>query len=323
MSWKNYLYFTKKERIGLLFFCLIIVLVFSFRFFSSKRFFSKESATVDSVYVQTPVSADSERASRKGEERSKFPMKTRKEENIYVLHDFDPNTADSLTLVRLGLRPYIARNVLKYRSRGGKFRKAEDFSRIYGLEKDQFEQLRPYIKIANAVVSSPAATATPSSKKDSLPPEGRHPARESSASFIRQEKYPLGTTIDINTADTTEWKKVPHVGSSFARRIVKYRNLLGGYHNLEQLREVYGLDQELYDKIRPWLKPDVGEPVKLAVNKLSLERMRAHPYLNFYQAKAIVELRKKKKLAGLSDLQLLEEFSATDLLRLEPYLSFD
>ncbi|GHT20266.1 hypothetical protein AGMMS4957_06650 [Bacteroidia bacterium] len=143
------------------------------------------------------------------------------------------------------------------------------------------------------------------------------------ADVPRQDKFAKGETLQLNAADTLELKKIPGVGSSFAKRIVAYRNILGGYHRVEQLQEVYGMYVELFEQIAPYIRVDDTDIVRIQVNKAGIDKLRNHPYLNFYQAKAIIETRKKLgTLQGISDLQLLEEFTADDWTRVAPYLDF-
>jgi len=141
--------------------------------------------------------------------------------------------------------------------------------------------------------------------------------------YPTNEKFAQGTVIDINTSDTLQLMKIPGIGSSFAKRITSYRNLLGGFYRLEQLQEVYGMYEELYEKIIPYMQTSTDEITKIPVNTASLDKLRSHPYINFYQAKAIIEIRKKKgKLENINELYLLEEFTEEDLERIKPYLAF-
>ena len=142
--------------------------------------------------------------------------------------------------------------------------------------------------------------------------------------FPKTEKYPVGTVVELNTADTTILKKVPGIGSTFARRIIKYRELLGGFYTVEQLREVYGLDEERYNAMKSWFSADMSLICPLEVHKMSFKELCKHPYINYQQARIIEQLRKQKgKLSGWENLQLLEEFTETDKERLTPYLSFE
>lgn len=147
--------------------------------------------------------------------------------------------------------------------------------------------------------------------------------RKEYSPYTRTEKYTPGTLVELNTADTTILKKVPGIGSTFARRIVKYRELLGGFYDVSQLAEVYGIDEERYQALAPWFIADTLHIRRLEVNALPADALRKHPYLDYRQAKAIEQLRKQKsRLSGWENLQLIEEFTDTDKKRLTPYLSF-
>ena len=222
-----------------------------------------------------------------------------------VLSPFDPNTADSIELSSLGLSRLVVRNILKYRQKGGHFRTVESFARIYGLKEKEFEKLKPYIRIVRTEKSEPV-------KVDSI------------ASVAKVEKkvfkYPEGTQVDVNSADTTELKKIPGIGSGIAKAIVGYRKRLGGFHSLEQLAEIKYVTPELFK----WFKLEETVVRKLEINKSGLDKLRSHPYINFYQAKVIVEHRRKKgPIKSLSQLALYEEFTEKDLRRLSAYISFD
>ena len=222
-----------------------------------------------------------------------------------VLSPFDPNTADSIELSSLGLSRLVVRNILKYRQKGGHFRTVESFARIYGLKEKEFEKLKPYIRIVRTEKSEPV-------KVDSI------------ASVAKVEKkvfkYPEGTQVDVNSADTTELKKIPGIGSGIAKAIVGYRKRLGGFYSLEQLAEIKYVTPELFE----WFKLEEISVRKLEINKSGLDKLRLHPYINFYQAKVIVEHRRKKgPIKSLSQLALYEEFTEKDLRRLSAYISFD
>jgi competence ComEA-like helix-hairpin-helix protein len=140
----------------------------------------------------------------------------------------------------------------------------------------------------------------------------------------RIQKFAPGTVVEMNAADTSELKKIPGIGSAFARRIVKYRNLLGGYYSVAQLREVYGIDEEKYAELEPWFTANASSVRPLFVNALPADSLRKHPYITPRQAYAIERLRKQKKhLTGWENLQLLDEFTEIDKQRLAPYLSFE
>ena len=153
-------------------------------------------------------------------------------------------------------------------------------------------------------------------KKDTLRQRVFSPKKE----YVKAFKYPEGTLVEVNSADTTELKKIPGIGSGIAGGIVRYRERLGGFYALSQLEEVKHVTPELLK----WFKLENDSTRKLEINKASLDKLRAHPYLTFYQAKVIVEHRRKKgPIKSLSQLALYEEFTEKDLNRLSAYVSFD
>ncbi|MDR0756563.1 MAG: helix-hairpin-helix domain-containing protein [Tannerella sp.] len=140
----------------------------------------------------------------------------------------------------------------------------------------------------------------------------------------QSKKLAAGSTVELNMADTLALQKVPGIGRVYSNRIVKFRNLLGGFYHIEQLSEVYGIDEETYARIAPWFRLDTSLIRRLPVNELPADSLRRHPYISPRQAYAIERLRKQKKhLAGWENLQLLKEFTEFDKARLEPYLSFE
>ena len=142
-------------------------------------------------------------------------------------------------------------------------------------------------------------------------------------SYPKVEKWPLGTVVELNSADTTALKKVPGIGSVFAKRIIKYRELLGGFYSVEQLGEVYGIDEERYKSMKSWFSADLSAISQLPVNQLSAKELASHPYVSYKQARVIErQVRKKGKLQGWENLALLEEFTEYDRERLRHYFSF-
>jgi DNA uptake protein ComE-like DNA-binding protein len=120
-------------------------------------------------------------------------------------------------------------------------------------------------------------------------------------------------------------KQVRGIGTVFARRIVSYRNILGGYTSVDQLKEVWGMTDETFEKISPLVAIDDTQITKIDVNKASIEKLKKHPYIKTFQrAKVIYEYRRKKvNLHNINQLKHLEEFTAEDWQKLEPYLSFE
>ena len=302
--WKDFFYFSLSERRAIyVLLVLIAVLVVAIVWTPAPE--------VQSVNVV--AEADSLVLSRKyNEERKSFTKKERIQEEVsIVLTPFDPNLADSIEFLRLGLPSYVIKNVIKYRQKGGRFSTPESFARIYGLTEAKFKELQPYIYISEEFIKKP-------NRKKSA--QERSKREERVDSLQKPFKYPEGTLVDVNTADTTELKKIPGIGSGIARRIVASRNRLGGFYTLDQLNEVEFVTADLLK----WFKLEGDSVRKLPINRVGLDKLRAHPYINFYQAKVIVEYRRKKgEIKSLSQLALYEEFTEKDFKRLSAYISFD
>ena len=126
--------------------------------------------------------------------------------------------------------------------------------------------------------------------------------------------------LDLNSADSTELVKLPGIGPANALKVIRYRERLGGYSDIRQLTEIEGLP----DSLMKWfIITDTVQVSKIQVNKATLTELRRHPYLDFYQARAIVEYRNERGIIkGPEQLSFMEEFTAQDLIKLEPYLDF-
>ena len=219
---------------------------------------------------------------------------------------FDPNTADSSTLVHLGFKPWQAKNILKYRAKGGRYSKAEDIKRLYGMTDSMYQALRPYISIAREQLDR---VDQDTMKMDSL---------------AKRVSINKDTILNLRTADTTELKMIRGIGSYRARQIVRYREQLGGFVRVEQVMEVTGMDQMVEDSVLKWFVLDSVVVEKIRVNHVSAQRLSKHPYLRFEQAKAIYELRRKKiRLNSVNDLESIDCIDEKTLEKISPYLNFD
>lgn len=243
------------------------------------------------------------------------------------LFPFDPNTADSTQLLRLGLQPWQVRAIYKYRAKGGIYRTPHDFGRLYGMTRQQYETLEPYIRIGDDY--QPAYTQFASRAEEA---QERYEAYEKAhphAPYKEYDRdtlrYPVklkpGQQVNLATADTTLLKKIPGIGSAWARRIVQYRDRLGGFYSVSQLRDM----DEFPTQSLPYLSlPTATATTKLNLNQLSLSQLRRHPYINYFQAKAICDYRRLKgPLKSIDQLRLLQkDFPPEAIERLRHYVTF-
>lgn len=164
----------------------------------------------------------------------------------------------------------------------------------------------------------------PKVKKQTTPVSRPTPERRQFYTPHVSNKYPKGTVVELNSTDTASLRRVPGIGPVFARRIVRFRELLGGFYSVAQLREVYGMDEERYRSLAPWFRIDTSGITPLRVNQVSCEELARHPYVSNTQARILCRLRKQNgHLRGWADLSLLEEFAAPQHRRLRYYLSFE
>lgn len=313
IMWKNFFYFSKGQRIGIIILISLIIIVLMANF-ALPLFFPRDDMPKNAflsevkAFKKTLVSRDSIRQAmwqQKYADRYKNYQhyqnpSSDKHELPYSLFTFDPNAIDSVGFTRLGLKPFMASNILKYRNKGGKFRTSADFSKVYGITSDKFKELEPYIAIKEV----------PKPKVDTI--------------VAPKKTFKQDVIVDLNSADTTLLMQVKGIGRGYAKGIVRFRKETGGFASVHQLHELYGMRPENFDRIRPFCTVNTALIQRIKVNTASVERLNAHLYINFYQAKALFELRRSKgKLKEMSDLKILQEFSSEDLNKLKPYLSFE
>ena len=234
--------------------------------------------------------------------------KTYKRDTIEIrMQVFDPNTVDSITLLHLGFKPWQAKNMLKYRAKGGKYRKKEDLKKLYGMTDSMYLALEPYIHLTQDSIVVDSAKVD-SARMDSLPP---------------WRSIKKDTILNLRTADTTELKMIRGIGSYRAKMIVRYCEQLGGYARVEQMLEARGMDKVVADSILPHFYIDSVIVNKMPVNKMRPELLQRHPYLNFEQAKAIYEYRRKHiRIKSAEELKKIKELGPKDIEKIVIYLDF-
>jgi len=171
---------------------------------------------------------------------------------------------------------------------------------------------------------STARYSSSTNRKDSVQ---RRPARRDtvvrrdSITYPRyQRKKAPASPLDLNTADSAMLVTLPGIGPYYASRILSYRRKLGGYTSNSQILEIDGIPDSV---VRWFVITDTARAVRISVNSATLSQLRSHPYINFYQARAIIEMRRERgNIKGPDQLSFMEEFTDQDLVRLEPYLDY-
>jgi len=215
--------------------------------------------------------------------------------------NFNPNTLNEAGFVKLGLRPRLAKTILNYRNKGGKFYKKEDFKKIWGLHEKEYAQLAPYISIPKQQSNYAKSDYKEKAEKET-------------------EKY---LNIEINSATAEQLIELNGIAEKLASNIIKYRKMLGGFYSIRQLKEVYGLRPETFERIKKHLKCDASTIEKININEATLYEMKAHPYLRKEDwALKITKFRKTQdyEIKALEDLKSIEGMTEGLYNKLVPYL---
>ncbi|MEM7382249.1 MAG: helix-hairpin-helix domain-containing protein, partial [Bacteroidota bacterium] len=221
-----------------------------------------------------------------------------------TLSRFDPNEQSRSSLGRMGLPERVARKWENYLKAGGRFRKAEDILKVYGLTQADYDRLLPYIDFPDYKEEWSEEEAVP---EVTLP-----------SSYEKTRT----AVIDVNKATAREWQGLRGIGPAYSRRIVKFRDKLGGFHNLDQIKETYGLPDSVFKAIYLQLR---HSPIfrKLSINTATIEELAAHPYLYFQDARLIINYRKEHgAFNAVEDVQKLYGLEAETIKKMEPYWDF-
>ena len=291
----NYFDFTRAEFNGLLalFFLILLVsiLPYSFRWIWPEDNDSAE----DLIAIRRLEWKDSIRMAARAPYHSgkQYPNRNK------PVYDFDPNKLDVDGWQDLGLSAKQAQAIGHFTEKGGRFYNKEDVRKMYTISPDMYARLEPHIRIE---------------RRDTI---RKFPARE------RYTPRAL-TVLDINSADTLQLQEIRGVGPAFARRIAKYRERLGGFYSIAQLKEVYGIDSLKYEQLKPQVRVEAGGLRVIPINTAVFEDLRNHPYLTYKQIGAIIQYRKQHgKYSSFADLKKVALLTSETVDHLAPYLSFD
>lgn len=288
--------FSKREYNGLLYLVIIIILV-TLAPYLYQYYFSRSSAqsTNEKLALEKLVLVD--RYNKKKYNNTRNEIENASEKRPIHYFEFNPNTITEKEWQQFGLSYKQAISIVNYVKKGGKFYKPEDLKKIYTISPEKYEALLPYVSI----------------------PQIEQFDKKSTFAYTKQAPV----IVEINAADTLELDKIKGVGPAFARRIVKYRERLGGFYNKEQLFEVFGVDTAKFNEIKDQIKIDMEGIVKLNINTVEFDDLKRHPYLTFKQMNTIIQYRKQhgpyKSIADLNKVLILKPET---IQKIAPYLSF-
>lgn len=293
----NIFYLNKQERNGVFVLLLILSFLFLVKLFAFDLFKNKTPIIINSnepVYTQDIKSTDRE------DVKTSSSINETKSQNLFV---FNPNLISEEDALKLGFSKKLAKTLINFRNKGGKFYKADDLKKLYGINDALFAKLEPYILIEQRRNSKP----------DSV--------QFTKQNFIEKNK-PTKQIIELNQADSLQLVSIRGIGPAFSKRIMKYRTMIGGFHNIEQLKEVYGMTDSLYQFIAPQVKVDPNQLVKIPINAIDFTSLRKHFYFNFQTAQAVINYRNKHGKLTENDIRNLGVFSEEKLKLILPYLNY-
>ena len=296
----NFFHFNKQERNGVFILCIIIAILFSFKLLIPVLFSDHNSVQLITINVRGESNAEITEYSRE-EYKEKETSKILSSKELFV---FNPNTITAEDAEKLGFSKKLSTTLIKFRSKGGKFYKAEDLKKLYGLSPKLYEQLEAYILIPNL-------------KKEYV--------KDSSKTFVAkayEKKTFTKQLLEINSADSLAIVFLKGIGPGFTKRILKYRAMLGGFHSVEQLRDVYGMTDSIYNCLASQIQLDKNNISKIPINAIDFTSLRKHFYFNFQSAQAIINYRNKHGRLNESDIKALGIFSEEKLQLILPYLSY-
>lgn len=299
-DWKEFFAFTRQERNGIIVLCALIAAVLFYLFMQSSVADSSDTIVVlPQEFLEHEAQEDSgtisdvrnPRNNQEGDEA--VVPRSRSVFQDTRLFPFNPNGLPEEDWVKLGLSPAQAKSLKNFESKGGVFRTKEDVKKMYVISPEKYLELEPYIFI---------------------------PEHANDSAVVRTKKE-TGLIYELNTADTSMLVKINGIGPVFAARIVAYRARLGGFHHKEQLKEVYGIDDEKYSLVQGSIKVDSSYINKININTVEASELRRHPYFTPGVANAIVNYR---KLHGpfkvLSDIMKCHLVNADLYRKIAPYL---
>lgn len=292
---RNYFGFNKQQRNGLLVLIAISFVLLSLRL-SMGYFIKPENIVVENLPL---INQSLDSSNLQKQYWASSPNNRPNEANTFFV--FDPNTVNQEQLLLLGFKERTAKTLIKFRSKGGKFKQKEDLLKVYGISKRQYEKIEPYILINQHIASQ----------------NEKAPAHKAITAADKTKTEPL----ELNAADSASLIDIKGIGPSFTNRILKYRNLLHGFYSVEQLREVYGFSEELFESVRHLVCVNQKLIKPLRLNSADFKSINKHPYITYELTKIICNTRAKTPLTA----QVFETLVGDELLhaRLLPYCVFD
>lgn len=304
---REYFTFTRSERNGILVLLfIIIILLVSLQVIP--LFFERTQVDYSSFEKEVDkfiTSIESQKSD------SNWTDDANSSDSLYQAEyfSFNPNTASEAQLLKLGLSKKVVKTWVNFRSKGGKFRKAEDVQKIWGLEDSTYQKIKPYLVFE---------------KNNSN--QNNWEKKPNEWSYKDNEKYvsvKKDNSVELNSADSSGLCALPGIGPGFSKRILKYRNSLGGFISKDQLLEVYGFTPEMYSKIEALVYVESMNLNKININKAEFKQFIRHPYFTKEMINKILEYKRiQTKISNIQDLVKDKMMTKEQADKITPYIEY-
>jgi len=315
---KEYFTFSRGERNGITVLLIIIILLIFLPYAIS---FLRERKEIDFSQFKKEIE-EFEKRQALAQERDRS-QKTASFELFY----FDPNEIGEHDWKKLGVSERTARNVMKYREKGGVFWEKDDLLKIYGFDSSIYGILEPYIVITeDDGQSSEKYAMNPFDKPVYRKQYEKKQQPRKNFEYDKKTEYKPkeDVLVELNVADSLALVRVNGIGPTLSARIIKYRNLLGGFVHVEQLMEVYGMDSTLFQTMKPSLIVDNARISKIPINAISQNDLERHPYFKRNVARAILNYRQQHgNFTAIDDLKKIYVVDEKLFQKIKPYIALE
>jgi DNA uptake protein ComE-like DNA-binding protein len=254
-------------------------------------------------YFEKPAALDKDLLKRESMQLVEDNKSLNNQVEKLELFEFNPNTIDSVTLKKLDIPAFVKSNLMKFRKKNGHLKTAADFGKIYGVTPELYKKIEPYLVFEGV----------------NTPKNSGYIANEQRDNLEKRMPRSIGF-IELNSTDSVALKSLPGIGDKLSKRIIKYRDLLGGFSSISQLKEVYGLKEQTIDAIEEFITIDSTKIKKLDLNLSGIKELAKHPYIQYELAGKIVKFR--SSFGSIPNLSVLLDHMILNIeqyKRLRPY----
>lgn len=244
---------------------------------------------------------------------------------LKVTESFDPNIVSKEFLIEVGINKRAVKSWRNYISKGGHFYLTSDVKKVYHLTDEEFNIIEPFIKISKAdglnayptIKEGKTIKKVNNNKTDRLNDKAKKVDKKRNFKEIPKEEEFV--TIEMNTASVKEWQAIPGIGPVLSKRIVKFRDRLGGFHSVEQLGQVYGLEETFSDFL-PSLRLERGTHKQLNIFSSTEKKLSKHILISYKVAKALKQVVKGKDQVSKEDIMNIKGVDKQTIRKVLPYL---